>query len=155
VAFENFLSDEQQSWRDTCNRFIDREITREYIRKCDMERTYYYEAYEKIAAQGWLGLMIPEDHGGIGGDAMDWVIFFEAMGKYSNDFSAATLGVSMYTAQALCILVGPTKSPNISMHTSRRKYAFVLRSQNLRLAPTLQLSGPVRRKTAKTILSPD
>jgi alkylation response protein AidB-like acyl-CoA dehydrogenase len=101
VAFENFLSDEQQSWRDTCNRFIDREITREYIRKCDMERTYYYEAYEKVAAQGWLGLMIPEDQGGIGGDAMDWVIFFEAMGKYSNDFSAATLGVSMYTAQAL------------------------------------------------------
>ena len=44
MAFENFLSDEQQSWRDTCNRFIDREITREYIRKCDMERTYYYEA---------------------------------------------------------------------------------------------------------------
>jgi len=101
MSFQNFLTPEQQAWHDTCHRFMDAEITREYIRKCDMEREYYYDAYEKIAKQGWLGLMMAEEHGGIGGDAMDWTLFFEAMGKYSNDFSAATLGVSMYTAHNL------------------------------------------------------
>ena len=101
MPFDDFLTEEQQAWRDTCSRFIDREITREYIRECDMQRAYYYEGYAKITRQGWLGLMIPEEHGGIGGNGMDWVLFFEAMGRYSNDFSAATLGVSMYTAHNL------------------------------------------------------
>lgn len=101
MAFDNFLSEEQQMWRDTCHRFMDREITREYIRKCDMDRAYYYDGYQKVAAEGWLGLMMPEENDGIGGDVMDWVLFFEAMGKYGNDFSAAALGVSMYTAQSV------------------------------------------------------
>ena len=33
---------------------MEKEITREYVRECDMDRTYPYEAYEKIARQGWL-----------------------------------------------------------------------------------------------------
>jgi alkylation response protein AidB-like acyl-CoA dehydrogenase len=101
MTFDNFLSEQHQAWRDTCHRFMDQEITREYIRKCDMDRAYYYEGYEKVLRQGWLGLMIPEEHGGIGGDAMAWTLFFEAMGKYSNDFSASTLGTSMYTSHNL------------------------------------------------------
>jgi len=101
MTFDNFLTEEQQAWRDTLHRFADTEITREYLRTCDMNRDYYYEAYDKIVAQGWHQLLIPEPDGGIGGTEMDYALFYEAMGKHSVDFSAAALGVSMYTAMNL------------------------------------------------------
>ena len=70
MKFSDFLTEEQQAWRETCHRFVDRQITREYIRRCDMDREYYYEGYEKVAREGWLGLMVPEQYGGIGGTGM-------------------------------------------------------------------------------------
>ena len=66
----NFLDDSQQMWLDSVNKFMDNEITCEYIRKCDQNRDYPYEAYEKIAQQGWLGLLFSEEEGGAGGKAM-------------------------------------------------------------------------------------
>jgi len=99
--FDNFLTPEQQAWRDTCNRFMDQEVTREYLLKCDMDRAYYSKAYDDVQRQGWLGLMIPEEDGGIGGDAMDWTLMFEALGKYNVDFAISALGTSMFTAQTV------------------------------------------------------
>ena len=49
----NFLTPEQQLWLDTVNRVMETEVTREYVRQCDMDRVYPYEAYEKIARMGW------------------------------------------------------------------------------------------------------
>lgn len=93
----NFLNDEQSAWSDTVHRFVDKEITREYIREHDMERAYPYEAYEKIAGEGWLRLLIPEDHGGYGGDIFDYALMCEGLGKFGFDFATAIL-VPTFTA---------------------------------------------------------
>lgn len=93
----NFLTDEQQTWFETVNRFMDNEITREYIRHQDMERAYPYEAYERIASEGWLRLLIPEDHGGFGGDIFDYALMCEGLGKYGFDFATSVL-VPTFTA---------------------------------------------------------
>ena len=45
----NFLTPEQEMWRATVERFVEEEIGRDYIRNCDREREYPYEAYEKVA----------------------------------------------------------------------------------------------------------
>ena len=100
MSFDNFLTEEQQAWRDTCHRFADKEITREYVRECDMNREYYYEGYEKLAKGGFLNMLIPEELGGMGADNMAYTLFCEAMGKHSVDF-LGTLGVSQFTAQNL------------------------------------------------------
>ena len=100
MTFRNFLTDEQQAWSDTCHRFVDHEITREYVRECDMNRKYYYKAYDKLAEAGWLGLLIPEEYGGTGADIMSYTLMFEALGKYSVDMMA-TMGVTTFTAQNL------------------------------------------------------
>ncbi len=100
MSFGNFLTEEQQQWRDTCHRVMDKEITREYIRECDMNREYYYEGFQKLHDLGMTTMLIPEDLGGMGADSMSYVLFNEAMGKYSVDFVAA-LGVSQFTAQNL------------------------------------------------------
>ena len=59
----NFLSPEQEMWRETVFRFMREEVTREYIREKDMARAYPYEGYAKIVKEGWLQLLIPEEMG--------------------------------------------------------------------------------------------
>jgi alkylation response protein AidB-like acyl-CoA dehydrogenase len=93
----NFLNENQILWRDTVFRFMDEEIGREYIRKCDMERAYPYEGYEKIAKAGWLKLLLPESVGGDGGDIFDYALMCEGLGKYGFDFATAVM-VPTFTA---------------------------------------------------------
>lgn len=93
----NFLNESQQLWLDTVNRFMDNEVTVEYVRKCDMNRDYPYEAYEKIAKQGWLGLLFKEQEGGAEGDIFDYTLMAEGLGKFGFDFAAAIL-VPTFTA---------------------------------------------------------
>lgn len=87
----NFLTEEQSTWHETVDRFMEKEITREYIRKQDTEREYPYEAYERIAREGWLRLLIPEDHGGFGGDIFDYALMCEGLGKFGFDFATSVL----------------------------------------------------------------
>jgi alkylation response protein AidB-like acyl-CoA dehydrogenase len=100
VSFSDFLDPEQQDWRATCHRFVDEQITREYVRDCDMERRYYTEGYAKLAAGGYLGLLIPEKHGGAGGTTLAYALLCEAMGKYGVDFAIAAC-VSTFSAMNL------------------------------------------------------
>jgi acyl-CoA dehydrogenase len=93
----NFLTYEQSSWLETVNRFMDNEVTVEYVRECDMNRDYPYEAYQKIADQGWLGLLFKEEYGGAGGDIFDYTLMAEGLGKFGFDFAAAIL-VPTFTA---------------------------------------------------------
>ncbi len=93
----NFLNDEQRLWKDQVDRFMEREIGREYIRRCDMNREYPYEAYEKIAKQDWLRLLIPEDHGGFGGTIFDYALMCEGLSCYGFDFATGFM-VSTFTA---------------------------------------------------------
>jgi alkylation response protein AidB-like acyl-CoA dehydrogenase len=100
VTFSDFLTDEQQEWRSTCHRFIDEQIGREYVRECDKERRYYSEGYAKLAAAGYLGLLIPEEHGGSGGSNVAYAVLCEAMGKHGVDFAIAAC-VSTFSAMNL------------------------------------------------------
>ncbi|CAL8981371.1 Acyl-CoA dehydrogenase [Rhodoplanes serenus] len=93
----NFLDSEQTAWRDTVDRFMEKEVTREYIRRQDVERAYPYDAYAKIAAAGWLRLLIPEDHGGDGGDIFAYALMCEGLGKFGFDFATSVL-VPTFTA---------------------------------------------------------
>lgn len=93
----NFLNETQTLWRDTVHQFVEQEITREYIRKCDIERAYPYEGYAKIARAGWLKLLIPESAGGDGGDIFDYALMCEGTGKFGFDFATAVM-VSTFTA---------------------------------------------------------
>jgi alkylation response protein AidB-like acyl-CoA dehydrogenase len=97
----NFLTEEQQLWKDTVDRVMQEEITREYVRECDINRTYPYEAYEKVAKMGWLRLLVPEENGGDGGSIFDYALMCEGLGRYGFDFATAFL-VSTFTAMNIC-----------------------------------------------------
>jgi alkylation response protein AidB-like acyl-CoA dehydrogenase len=91
------LTDEQQLWKDTLHQFMEKEVGREYTRQHDQDREFPEDAYRKIAERGWLGLLVPEELGGLSADAVMYAIFCEAMAVYSLDFAAAVM-TSMFTA---------------------------------------------------------
>jgi alkylation response protein AidB-like acyl-CoA dehydrogenase len=91
------FSPEQQIWQETVQKFMDQEVGREYTREHDANREFPDEMYKKVAAQGWLGLLIPESLGGIACDPVLYAIFCEAIGKFSLD-TAACIMTSMFTA---------------------------------------------------------
>lgn len=86
---DTMLTVEQREWRDSVRHFVDRSITREYVRECDQDRHYPYDAYRKVADQGWLGLLVPEEYGGTDFDLFATVILLHELGRYSVDFGAA------------------------------------------------------------------
>jgi alkylation response protein AidB-like acyl-CoA dehydrogenase len=88
---------EQQLWKDTVDRFMADEVGRKYTREHDQSREFPETAYQKMAAQGWLGLLIPEELGGAALDPVMYAIFCESIAQYSLDF-AACLMTSMFTA---------------------------------------------------------
>lgn len=93
------FTEEQRMWRDVINSFMDREFGQELTLKHDLSREFPEELYRKMAAEGWLGLLIPEEQGGLGmdKDPVMFAIFCEAIGKYSLD-TAACIMTSMFTA---------------------------------------------------------
>lgn len=54
------------------------------------------DAYQALATQGWLGILVPEEHGGLGLGIRELAIVLEALGRAlvpGPFWSAATLGV--------------------------------------------------------------
>ena len=94
----DFLTPEQEMWRETVFRFMEEEIGRDYVREKDRNREYPYEGYAKIVAQGWIGLLVPEEQGGQGGDVFSYALMCEGLARYGPDFATALM-VPMFTAQ--------------------------------------------------------
>jgi alkylation response protein AidB-like acyl-CoA dehydrogenase len=91
------FTDEQQMWHDMLHEFMEEEVGREYTREHDEAREFPHEVYQKIADNGWLGLLLPEDIGGLDADPIMYAIFVEAIAKFSLD-TAACIMTPMFTA---------------------------------------------------------
>ena len=96
----NFLNEQQSLWRQTVDRMMDEQITREYIRSCDQNREYPYDGYAKLAKSDYMRLLIPEENGGHGGTIFDYALMCEGLGKYGFDFATSVL-VPTFTAMNL------------------------------------------------------
>ena len=81
------LTPEQELLRTTVREFCDREISPESVREHDREHKAPRELYEKLAKQGWLGINIPEEHGGGGAGAVEVAILLEELGRSFLDLS--------------------------------------------------------------------
>ncbi len=81
------LTPEQELFRATVRRFCENEIDREYVRECDRAHRPPTDLYRKLGSQGWLGINIPEEHGGSGGGAVEVAILLEELGRAFLDLS--------------------------------------------------------------------
>ena len=77
------LNEAQQMLKNTAKDFLEAECPDTYVREMEKdERGYTLELWQKLAEQGWLGLIIPEKYGGVGLEFQDLVILLEEMGRY-------------------------------------------------------------------------
>jgi alkylation response protein AidB-like acyl-CoA dehydrogenase len=76
------FSEEQEMLRSSARDFLAKEAPMTYVRKMmDDDRGYTDEVWKKMAALGWMGLILPEAFGGAGLDFVDMVVVLEEMGR--------------------------------------------------------------------------
>jgi alkylation response protein AidB-like acyl-CoA dehydrogenase len=90
------FSEEQEMLRKSARDFLAKESPMTYVRQMmEDDRGFRDEQWKKMAELGWLGLILPEEHGGAGGDFVDMVVVLEEMGRVvlpGPFFSTAILG---------------------------------------------------------------
>jgi alkylation response protein AidB-like acyl-CoA dehydrogenase len=77
------LTDEQQLIRETARAFADRELA-ERARENDRNNHFDTELVAKIADQGYLGAIVPQEYGGAGLDYLTYAVVVEEIGRHDS-----------------------------------------------------------------------
>src|SRR2546428_3408054 len=76
------FSPEQEMLRATARKFLENECTSGFVRaRMEEPAGVTDEFWTKLAEQGWLGLVYPEEYGGAGLGFVDLVVLMEEMGR--------------------------------------------------------------------------
>jgi len=76
------FSEQQKMIRSQVRDFLKKECPRTLVKETIQNKLdYSHELYHKMSNLGWLGIMIPEEYGGVGGDWIDSAIFCEELGR--------------------------------------------------------------------------
>jgi alkylation response protein AidB-like acyl-CoA dehydrogenase len=90
------FNEEQELLRSTARKFFDNECRSEVVRALmETPEGMPPALWAKLAEQGWLGLIFPDEHGGMGLGLVDMVVLMEEMGRAvvpGPYFSAVLLG---------------------------------------------------------------
>ena len=77
------LNEAQQMLKNSAQEFLEAECPDTYVREMEEdENGFTTEMWQKLAEQGWLGLIIPEKYGGVELEFQDLTILLEEMGRY-------------------------------------------------------------------------
>src|SRR6202795_3614636 len=76
------FTEEQELLRDTARKFLDSACTTKFVREMmATEAAVTGEFWKKLAEQGWLGIIYPEEDGGSGLGLVDLVVLMEEVGR--------------------------------------------------------------------------
>jgi len=76
------LSDEQRLLRESADRFVNENYTADHRRRIANDPLgFSADLWKQFAELGWLALPIAEEHGGLGGSAIEIGILMEAFGR--------------------------------------------------------------------------
>lgn len=76
------LSEEQSAFRDIARRWVEAELPKDLMRKLEAdEENYPFIIWDKLKEQGFFGIGIPEEYGGLGGDVVMQMIFAREMAR--------------------------------------------------------------------------
>jgi alkylation response protein AidB-like acyl-CoA dehydrogenase len=91
------FTEEQEFLRQEARKFLDDHCPTEAVRKiAETEEGFSRELWAKIAELGWVGLTIPEEHGGAGLGWVDGVVLLEETGRslFPSPLISTTLAAS-------------------------------------------------------------
>lgn len=89
------LTTEQKMLKKSVTDFMKKECTVEFLRQQDEEEAYPYKLYKKMAKLGWFGLAYPEEYGGSGLSATDFILIAEEMARFSFEITAG-FGITVF-----------------------------------------------------------
>ena len=92
--------EEHEMLRDSVRSFFERELPEKKIREMDRARRIPRELWKRFAELGWMGLSVPVEFGGSGGDVMTGAVFCEELARRFPSLATDWLLVSM-TARIL------------------------------------------------------
>jgi acyl-CoA dehydrogenase len=92
---------EQDDLRRHISDLLDEVCPPEYAARCDAEEKPPREAYQALARQGWFGMIIPEEYGGIGGSSIDLAILLEEAGRHFEELGIWVFRTLTYGGYAL------------------------------------------------------
>ena len=95
------FTEEQELQRKVLRETLARICPPEYARRCDEQKTPPVEAFRALAEAGWLGLGMPTEHGGQGGDQIDIAILLEETGRAMVDLALWVFRALVYGGQAV------------------------------------------------------
>ena len=76
------FTEEQELLRETARRLLENQCETQFVRQLMAEPAAVTdEFWQKLAEQGWLGIVYPEDDGGSGLGLVDLVVLMEEMGR--------------------------------------------------------------------------
>ncbi len=76
------FTEEQEMLRESARRFFESECTTQFVRQRMAEPAAVTDEFWcKLAEQGWLGIVYPEEEGGSGLGLVDLVVLMEEMGR--------------------------------------------------------------------------
>lgn len=76
------LNEEQQAFQDVIRRWVNAECPKDWMRELEAdEENYPMALWDKIAEQGFFGIGIAEENGGLGGDVVMQMIFARELSR--------------------------------------------------------------------------
>ncbi len=76
------LDEQQELLKNFARDFLEKECPESVVREMEEdEKGYSPDLWRKMAEQGWMGLIIPEEHGGTGMNLCELVVLLEEIGR--------------------------------------------------------------------------
>lgn len=76
------LNEQQELLKNSAREFLENECPESHVREMEEdEKGYSPVLWQKMAEQGWHGLLVPEQYGGAGFDFVDQMVLVEELGR--------------------------------------------------------------------------
>jgi alkylation response protein AidB-like acyl-CoA dehydrogenase len=133
------LTEEQEMLKNFARDFLEKECPEKVVRDMEEdEKGYPPELWQKMAEQGWQGLVIPPDYGGSGMTFLDLIILLEEFGRaiVPGPFIPTVIGGAI---------------PIVEMGSDEQKKAFLPKIAAGQMIMTLALTEPSARFDAEGV----
>ena len=95
------LNDEQRLFQSSIRNFVEKEVTREYIRECEDKAEFPQRVWDKMVEAGFMGLIVPEEYGGAGLDYFHLALFLEQIARGSQSVGSYYLVSTVFGTDAI------------------------------------------------------
>jgi len=124
------LSAEQELLKKEVRHFLETECPKSMVKKLEASEVGYSpEMWKKMAGLGWLGLILPEAYGGVGGSLLDLAVLLEEVGR-------ATFPGPMFSTMVMGVL------PILEAGTDQQKKHLLTGVANGEILLTMAIAEP-------------